>query len=377
MDWGELFRGGPKFLGTMPGFCVAFQVRANAGGRLCFISAGRCTIRRGTEYAFDGVPDPEGGIEVIAGEIVCIQVSHGPSGWTWGARIDATSNPGQDLLKIHLPRVRERLEKPTGPPLKLFTDARNPIRTVISVYSMILNGYSPSAMMLFGDYQWKPFARSLLQQFFPFATVVSLAEIRDQVARVGSPDLVDAGMSHWYLMKSCVSLLCGPAEFCMMDDDLFILESLAGPQALSGTHDLVFVPEVDNEKLYGSIWGDEFPQTPLTRTARINTALYWLRMRKDRRRTADAMVRGLGKLDQKWAWEQGFYAHLFAADAVHELPGEAFWYPYFRGLPGGMMGYDYANNPCGFSMVHFGGDVPKPVDSEALQLMPQILGCLR
>jgi hypothetical protein len=239
---------------------------------------------------------------------------------------------------------------------------------------MILNGYSPSKVFLYGGYQWKPFVKTLLAQFLPFAVPIPLNGIHEQVARTAPARLVDIAKDHWYVMKTCVSLLCEPSEFCMMDDDLFVLESVSGAQALSRDHAFVFVPENDNANLYRSIWGEEFEGRPLTKTARVNTALCWLNMRKDRTEVAARMVRGLDKLEHKWAWEQGFYAHLFAGDDVHELPAASWWYPFFRGLPGGMMGYDYANNPCGFTMVHFGGDVDKPSDGEALQLMHQILG---
>jgi len=355
-------------------FGVVFRIRVNADGKLVFTSPGHCAIRRGDLCVFEGVSDPEGSIDARAGDILDIAVAHGPDQWSWGAKIQPVTNAGWELMNIHLPRVQARLREPTGPPLKIFTDARDPIRTVISIYSMIVNGYSPSKVYIYGDYQWTPFAQSVLAPFLPFATVVPLTKIRDQISQVSPSRLADGAQDHWFVMKSCVSLLCDPLDFCMMDDDLFILKPIAGPQALSQKHDFVFVPENGNAMLYRSIWSDVFPDVPLTQTARLNTALYWLHMRKDRKVAADLMLRGLGKLEAKWAWEQGFYAHLFANDPILELPSELYWYPFFCGLPGGMLGYDYANNPCGFTMVHFGGDVPKPTDNEALQLMPQILG---
>jgi hypothetical protein len=374
IDWGELFRGGARFLGTMRQFGVVFRIRLNADGKLVFTSPGCCAIRRGDLCVFEGAPEPEAPVDVRAGDILEVAVSHGPNQWSWGARIEPVANAGWELMSVHLPRVLARLREPTGPPLKIFTDARDPIRTVISIYSMILNGYSPSQVYIYGDYQWKPFAQSLLAQFLPFAAVVPLQDVRDQIAQVAPSQLADVARDNWFVMKSCVSLLCGPIHFCMMDDDLFILKPVSGAQALSLEHDFVFVPENDNALLYRSVWSDVFPESPVTRTARLNTALYWLRMRKDRNAAAGAMLRGLGKLEAAWAWEQGLYAHLFANETVLELPSEQYWYPFFCGLPGGMLGYDYANNPCGFTMVHFGGDVPKPSDGEALQLMPQILG---
>ncbi|MGP0073675.1 MAG: hypothetical protein ACLPWF_17300 [Bryobacteraceae bacterium] len=360
-------------------FGVVFRIRVNTGGKLVFASPGRCVIRQAGTSVFEGASDPEACVDVKAGDILEVAVAHGTEEWSWKARIEPPANAGAELKSIYLPRVEARLREPTGPPLKIFTDARSPIRTVISIYSMILNGYSPSKVYIYGGYQWKPFARALLAQFLPFATVVPLSKICQQVLQFGSSHLVDAARNNGMVMKCCLTLLCDPIEFCMMDDDVIILKSVADAQSLFRAHDFVFVPEIDNAKHYRPIWSDVFGDMPITRTARLNGALCWLRMRKDRKEVADLMLRGLGKLDglpkaeAAWSWEQGFYAHLFANDAISELPRESYWYPFFWGLPGGMLGYDYANNPCGFTMIHFGGDVPKPTDGEALQLMPQIL----
>jgi hypothetical protein len=380
IDWGETFRGGARFLGTMRQFGVVFRIRVNAAGKLAFRSLGCCAIKRGELRVFEGASEPEASIEVSAGDILDIAVAHGPDEWNWGARIEPVANPGWELRSIHLPRVQARLREPNGPPLKIFTDARHPMRTVIAIYSMILNGYSPSKVYLYGDYQWTPFAKAVLAPFLPFATVVPLQDIRDQIAQVAPLQLADLAKDNWLVMKCCLTLLCDPLEFCMVDDDLFILKSVAHPLELFQKTDFVFVPEIDNSMHYRRIWSDLFPEVTPTRTARLNGALCWLRMRKDRKTTADLMMRGLGKLDglpkveAAWSWEQGFYAYLFANDSIVELPAELYWYPFFCGLPGGILGYDYANNPCGFTTVHFGGDVPKPTDSEALLLMPQILG---
>jgi hypothetical protein len=43
------------------------------------------------------------------------------------------------------------------------------------------------------------------------------------------------------------------------------------------------------------------------------------------------------------------------------------------GLPGGILGYDYRNNPCGFRAIHFGGLPEKPSDAVALVLADDIL----
>jgi len=64
---------------------------------------------------------------------------------------------------------------------------------------------------------------------------------------------------------------------------------------------------------------------------------------------------------------------LFAAASSLELPSQRYFYPLLDGLPGGMLGYDYRNNPCGFATVHHGGLPEKPTDAVALWLAGDIL----
>jgi hypothetical protein len=75
-----------------------------------------------------------------------------------------------------------------------------------------------------------------------------------------------------------------------------------------------------------------------------------------------------------WLWEQGFMATEFADAAATALPTQRYFYPIFDGLPGGILGYDWAANPCGFTSAHFGGLSQKPSDDEARALAAGILG---
>src|SRR5207247_10181024 len=75
-----------------------------------------------------------------------------------------------------------------------------------------------------------------------------------------------------------------------------------------------------------------------------------------------------------WLWEQGFMALEYSRDTSCALSGQRYFYPFFDGLPGGITGYDYGRNPCGFASVHFGGLMEKPSDSTSRMLAAQILG---
>jgi hypothetical protein len=76
-----------------------------------------------------------------------------------------------------------------------------------------------------------------------------------------------------------------------------------------------------------------------------------------------------------WVWEQGLINVLYADGPVWPLPTERYPVLKLDGLPGGMLGYDYARNPCGFAAVHFAGGWPaRPTDLVTLALAPAILG---
>lgn len=78
--------------------------------------------------------------------------------------------------------------------------------------------------------------------------------------------------------------------------------------------------------------------------------------------------------DAPFCWEQGLIALAYADKHILELPTQRYLFTIFQGLPGGITGYDYKLNPCGFKAIHFGGLFEKPSDGVALQLVSQILG---
>jgi hypothetical protein len=148
-------------------------------------------------------------------------------------------------------------------------------------------------------------------------------------------------------MKACIALLYPPKEFCVLDDDLFVIDSVA--DAL-----------------------EHFRHAMPTGT--FNAGLYWCRQVHDSRRIAGDMLRSRPAAWMPFLWEQGFIASTYARSSVVSLPSQRYLFPVFDGLPGGMLGYDYANNPCGLASVHFGGLGDKPSDAIMAYLAPEILG---
>jgi hypothetical protein len=96
-------------------------------------------------------------------------------GWLWDVRFGQSENTlvtPTDVLLTYLDTVQKSLYQPNGPPLKMYSHGRTPIRTVVSLYNMILNDYIPSEVLLFGENQWDGQARELFAATFPFANVI-------------------------------------------------------------------------------------------------------------------------------------------------------------------------------------------------------------
>ena len=108
-------------------------------------------------------------------------------------------------------------------------------------------------------------------------------------------------------------------------------------------------------------------------TGRTNTGLYFLRNTLDPQKLAAELTEVNPEPEPAHLWEQGYFACRFGNEDTCELPRQHYFYPYCDGLPGGILRYDYAQNPCGFVSLHFGGLSNKPTDAAALALAPEIL----
>jgi hypothetical protein len=386
IDWREWFKRGlgleqSHVGGEMRGFHVVFRLRVRRGGTLVFWDDDGCVIRlRGevvhSDPAAHGPARHE--LEVEHGDVLEVAQWQHVGWWLWGARDAGTAGhtgAHASSLSTYLDSVVRRLHRPDGPPLKLYTSGLTPARAVACVYSLILNGYAPSKVLLYGDYQWGASAREMFASLLPFAEVVPTERVRARLLSVGGQRLAQTAMNHWYVMKTCVALLMPPEEFCLMDDDIFVLENMDDALAAFRTHDLVYIPDTNHGVAYLRAWGWLHGRTrePLA-TATFNAGLYLMRHDLDPRAVAAQALRVRAQGCAPYLWEQGYIANLFAHRSSFQLPTQRYFYPLFDGLPGGIFGYDYARNPCDFASVHFGGLSEKPSDAVTLQLVPQILG---
>jgi hypothetical protein len=380
IDWREMFRDmldepGTPTLGTMRGFHVVFRLRPEASGVFTIFSTGGLVVRVNgcVEYERRVPQATRCRLALVVGDRVEVAHWHQTGDWLWATSRNPGSSdetPGIALFASYCREVEAALRKPNGPPLKIFTHAAQPFRCVLAIYSMVLNGYRPAGIYVYGEYQWSERCRYILRALLPFACVVGTAEVNRALERI-DPRLPGTAHSLWAAMKICVSLCLQPYTYCFLDDDVFIVDRLDDALALHATHDLVYSPDEDCGRLYQSIWCKG--RTGQVGTGDLNTGLYFMKAEEDARGCAERLlqVSPNGYID--WQWEQGFIACEFADKATVALSPRRYFAPQLDGLPGGILGYDWQENPCQFASIHFFGPRPKPDDRVACAIARDVL----
>ncbi len=385
-NWCDFFRCKLKaeyqLSGEMRGFHVIFCLRMKYGGRLVVRDDDGCIIRRHGHILHCNQRSQQvsrATVEVRAGDLLEVAQWHASKEWAWAAYLcspehEAFRQPPNplDILLPYQGQVQQRLQEPAGPALKLFTNGHVPLRTIIGIYSLILNGYVPSAIYLFGEYQWRKSERQWFKQLLPFAQIVPVSQVLRRLQALGGSALVELAVKHWFVMKTAIALLYPPEEFCLMDDDVLVLQRLDEPLEAFRTHNLVYITNYDHSDDYIETWGEVYKDVPRQLpTGSLNAGLYWLRNGKDPQvLAAHALQAPPTPMPQNW--EQGLIAVAYADEPSIALPAQRYFAPALDGFPGGSLDYDYAHNPCGFATIHFAG-CNKPTDGQALYLVPQLL----
>jgi len=388
IDWREFFRQGVHawnrgMPGEMRGFHLVFRLRMRESGTLLFWDDDGSVIRREGMLVHEdrwahGLT--RHAIEVRAGEL--LEVAQWQFGWEWQwyARMEPESEddglPETAFLAL-LPAVEQRLHAPNGPALKMYTSGREPFRAAAAIYSMLLNGYRPESVYLFGEEQWSVESRRRFSRLLPFARIVPQVELMSAVRAAGGSALCEIARRHWFVSKAMVALIAEPAEACMLDDDLFVLDTVTDALDAYAACELVFSPDQHLEGGYRSTWerhlpAGHAPSHGALPTGRFNAGLFWLRNRPEPRVVVQVALRCRVDPANCVCWEQGLTAMLYAGRPVCELPSQRYCLPLFDGLPGGVTGYDYANNPCGYATIHFAGLMHKPDDAFAAAMIARI-----
>jgi hypothetical protein len=379
IDWRDTFarvvrtsRGG----GEMKEFHVVFRLRAERSGTLVFYDDDGSIIRRdGTIVHEDREVHTmtRHELRVQAGDRLEVAQFQYHGGWHWAGRIERQEVSLDDdvaLFAPFRPAVTRALRRPNGPALKIYTNANHRVRTALAVHSLILNGYRPDRVLVYGDYQWDEPRRRAIEALLPFAEIVPVEGVLD-ATRALEPRIVPTALGCWAAMKICVCLFHPPLEYALVDDDVFVLDRMDEALRRFSQHDVVYAPDADYSGMYRAMW--RYNDADL-KTGNINTGIHFLRNTKDRRAQAARMTTSSPDGTPTGLWEQGFIATEFANDRTSCLPTQRYFYPLFDGLPGGYLGYDWLRNPCGFVTVHFGGLHDKPTDDDARPLVRDILG---
>jgi hypothetical protein len=349
-------------------------------GRLVFLDTDGCIIRRNGEIVHEDRerhPTQRHELSVRIGDR--LEVAQWQSGgrWIWGARWEPVKFTLDDLLlgaEPHRRRVEEALTRPNGPVLKVFTNAADPVRCVLSIYSLVLNGYRPAGIQVFGDYQWNARSTRVMRTLLPFADIVSLSRVERALDAV-NPGLTPLVRQLWGAMKACIGLFFPPYAYCYLDDDVFVLDRMDDALQLWERHTIVYASDNEQTFRYSTLrypTRSDQPEQPVPWN--LSTGFYLLRNDGDLAAQSQRLVNTPVDDHHSWFWEQGFFAWEFAGSSAAVLPAPRYFVPRFDGLPGGLHGYDWYGNPCDFACVHFGALVWKPGDEEAGILFHDILG---
>jgi len=390
IDWREFFKSDTKpwhksLGGEMRRFHVVSHLRIEESGKLAFWTGDGCVIARNGKVIHSdrgAHPPTRTEIDVQRGERLRVAQWQSGGEWLWGAQPvdhekESRLKTPADLVHFYLGAVRERLRHPNGPPLKMCLSGGEPVRTIVGLYSMILNGYSPSRVILFGEHQWNQRSRELFATAFPFAEFVSTERLLEDAGDIGGSRLIEMAQQYWWVFKSLMQSFWPPEESCAMDDDVFILDRVDDALEALEQCDLVYTPDMYNwSHVYLETWGaliDGGLET-LPTTGMVNTGLFWMRQFADRRKIANYVLNSEPGATNFMVYDQGLVATLYARRSAHQLSTQRYFFPLCDGLPGGLPGYDYAGNPCGFASVHFAGLLENPSEPLTLWLAPQILG---
>jgi len=384
ISWREHFSRGLKLWegyqsGEMRGFYVLFHLGVARSGTLVFWDDDGCVIRRNGQIIHSdptGHPAMRHEVRVRAGDRLEIAQWQFYGDWFWAGRLEERDF-GESAIEIFEPfreKVLARLSRPNGPPLKLCFSGRTPIRSTLSIYSMLLNGYRPSKVMIFGAHQWDERSREWFGRMLPFAEFVPRESVVACAQRAGADALLAVAEKNWLAMKVLTSLLCPPATFAYMDDDVFVLDPLDSALAAFADHDVVYSPGSDHSERYLNAWGEILGITSPVATGSLNAGFYLLRNTVDPKGIGADLQKVDPTVVDYWVWEQGYLACRFAKSNSMRLPSERFLLALPEGFPGGVQGYDYARNPCGFATVQFAGLLGnQPGDEDSLALVQPIL----
>jgi hypothetical protein len=288
----------------------------------------------------------------------------------------------REFLPSLAPLAHRRLEHHNGPQLVMYTDGTAPVRAVVALFSMILNGYAPPEVLLFGEHQWDQRARDLFAAAAPFAQIISSDQFMEHARACGGPELVEMAQRYPFVARALVPLTY-MKEGCFMDDDVLIVDGVDDAQHAFRHSDLVYVPGVDQGNAFRSAWRNVWSVPRPLDTGTFNNGLYWLRRFVDPRIVAEHIRESDPAITPPRIWEQGLIATLYGSRITERLStarylspvnAPALLPPSHNDLVTLLLEYDYSENPQGIAGIHFDRFAGSLSDDDALHLAPTILG---
>lgn len=343
---------------------VIMRIRLRRTGDLVLRTSSACVIRHAGRVVAEQrrshalAADPIV-LNLVDGDVLDIALWCGKDGWSLA--VDAAPiSPDIPSLDVYLPAVLRRLESPDGPPLVLTTDGLMPNRLALAVYSLILNGFAPSAVEIYGEHRWPELQRQRINELLPFARIVPTTQFRQRVRDSAGPTL-DRPLDEDVVFDTAVLLLGGGPEACCITDDLVVLEPLTGALKQFRGADLVGCTTTTPADLQP--WIDLLDFDEPSAAAHLAFDLFFRRATAD---PADLLLDlvSLTPYEAQEAandparmdistWQRSAIAFCFSDAAIASLPTGTLPDPADT-PPGGPFGYDLTTNPDRRIALRFG-----------------------
>jgi SAM-dependent methyltransferase len=285
------------------------------------------------------------------------------------------------LLSPLAAEAARRIAIPNGPPVAVYCDGNSPVRAAIAIYSLILNGYGPEKVALFGEHRWSEETKAFLQASLSFAEFPATESLRSAVRRAGGETLEGMIGGNDFGLRAAMALFVSNEEMCILEDDVVVLDGLDEGVNRLRTHDLVFAPAIDKGRQFRKRWptARKLPR-PLA-TADFGGGLYWLRPVTHPGLIAQQILRlsmpSGGNPDRDWLnglialayarhdiWKLPEQLHINTASALEATPKQLVQ------LRQTILSYDFQRNPSRLGSVCLAPPLQPLSDGEALAVAP-------
>jgi hypothetical protein len=276
-----------------------------------------------------------------------------------------------------------RMVIPNGPTVAVYSDGTSPVRTAIAIYSLVLNGYAPHSVKVFGEHRWSEGTKAFFQASLPFAEIPATEELRSAIRRAGDKALERMIAENDFGLRAAMALFVSNDEMCILEDDVVIIDGLDEGVNRLRTHDLVYAPANDKGRQFRMRWPTVRKLPTALIAADFGGGLYWLRPTSHPALIAEYILQlavpSGGEPDSDWlnglialsyarydVWKLPEHLHTNAATVsgdTHEQQAQ---------LREKLLSYDYQHNPMRLCSICLDSPLRPLSDREALALVPSL-----